>query len=233
MRNYVIINGVNSLTIPGLAIKSLPPITKPVQRTLREEIDGRDGDLITELGYGAYDKEIEIGLFGNFDVDQIIAYFNQKGTITFSNEPDKVYYFQALAQVDYEELIKFREAGVTLHCQPFKYPLTATSQELIAGDNTITNQGNIYSKPLITISGNEIIGVYLNGIQLFTIDMEDIETIAIDTEKMEAYDPNTSVLLNRHVTGNYSKFKIAPGENTITLTGDIDAATLTGITRWV
>ena len=139
MRNYVIINGVNSLTIPGLAIKSLPPITKPIQRTLREEIDGRDGDIITELGYGAYDKEIEIGLFGNFDVDQVIAYFNQKGTITFSNEPDKVYYFQALNQVDYEELIKFREAGVTLHCQPFKYPVT--EEPLIEEYEYVTGSG--------------------------------------------------------------------------------------------
>ena len=126
MRNYVIINGVNSLTIQGLAIKTMPPITKPIQRNLREEIDGRDGDIVTTLGYGAYDKTIEIGLFGTFDIDEVIAFFNQKGTITFSNEADKVYYFEALDQVDYAELLKFRTANVVLHCQPFKYPLTDT-----------------------------------------------------------------------------------------------------------
>lgn len=126
MRNYVIINGVNSLTIQGLAIKTLPPITKPIQRNLREEIDGRDGDIVTTLGYGAYDKTIEIGLFGTFDIDEVIAYFNQKGTITFSNEVDKVYYFEALDQVDYAELLKFRTANVVLHCQPFKYPTEET-----------------------------------------------------------------------------------------------------------
>jgi len=129
MRNYVIINGVNSLTIQGLAIKTLPPITKPIQRNLREEIDGRDGDIVTTLGYGAYDKTIEIGLFGTFDIDEVIAYFNQKGTITFSNEADKVYYFEALDQVDYAELLKFRTANVVLHCQPFKYPLNETPLE--------------------------------------------------------------------------------------------------------
>lgn len=129
MRNYVIINGVNSLTIQGLAIKTMPPITKPIQRTLREEIDGRDGDIVTTLGYGAYDKTIEIGLFGTFDIDEVIAYFNQKGTITFSNEADKVYYFEALDQVDYAELLKFRTANVVLHCQPFKYPTEETPLE--------------------------------------------------------------------------------------------------------
>lgn len=129
MRNYVIINGVNSLTIQGLAIKTMPPITKPIQRTLREEIDGRDGDIVTTLGYGAYDKTIEIGLFGTFNIDEVIAFFNQKGTITFSNELDKVYNFQALEQVDYAELLKFRTANVVLHCQPFKYPTEETPLE--------------------------------------------------------------------------------------------------------
>ena len=80
MRNYVIINGVNSLTINGLAIKELPPISKPLMRATLETIDGRDGDITTYLGYSAYDKEMEIGLFGNYDINNIIAFFNQEGT---------------------------------------------------------------------------------------------------------------------------------------------------------
>ena len=42
MRNYVILNGVNSNTKLGLAIRELPPITKPLMRTIREEIDGKN-----------------------------------------------------------------------------------------------------------------------------------------------------------------------------------------------
>ena len=124
MRNYVIINGVNSLTKNGLAIKDLPPITKTMMRTLREEIDGRDGDIITELGYSAYDKSMTIGLFGTgYDIDDIIAFFNQSGTIVFSNEPDKFYNFKIIDQIDYNKLLKFKEATIRFHCQPFKYPL--------------------------------------------------------------------------------------------------------------
>ena len=94
MRNYVIINGVNSLTIQGLAINILPPISKPPMRALREEIDGRDGDITTELGYGAYDRTMEIGLYGNYDINEVIAFFNSKGTIVFSDEDDKYYNFE-------------------------------------------------------------------------------------------------------------------------------------------
>lgn len=129
MRNYVIINGVNSLTIQGLAINILPSITKAPIRTINETIDGRDGDITTFLGYGAYDKTIEIGLFGNFNVDKVIQYFNTKGTIVFSDENDKVYNFEINDQIDFAKLIKFRTATINIHCQPFKYPLTETPIE--------------------------------------------------------------------------------------------------------
>ena len=139
MRYYVIINGVNSLSIKGLAIKTLPSIIKPMMRTLREEIDGRNGDVITNLGYSAYDKQLEIGLYGEYDIDSIMAYFNQEGTIIFSDEDDKIYNFKILDQIDYAKLLKFRTAIVNLHIQPFKYPLEEEPIELI--DSYVEGEG--------------------------------------------------------------------------------------------
>ena len=72
MRNYVIQNGKDSRYIKGLLIQELPPITKPLMRTSIEQIDGRDGDVITRLGYSAYNKKMKIGLFGEYDIDDII-----------------------------------------------------------------------------------------------------------------------------------------------------------------
>ena len=57
---YILINGVDSRTITGLLITELPPISKPLQRTLVETIDGRDGDIVTPLGFSAYDKPCKI-----------------------------------------------------------------------------------------------------------------------------------------------------------------------------
>ena len=130
MRYYVILNGVNSLTKQGLAINEMPPISKPLMRTQKEEIDGRDGDIITNLGYSAYDKELEIGLYGeSYDINDIIAFFNGSGTVVFSDEPDKYYNYQIINQIDYEKLIKFKTATVVFHCQPFKYPLNEVPLE--------------------------------------------------------------------------------------------------------
>ena len=134
MRNYIILNGTNSNTINGLLIQELAPISKPLMRTEIEEIDGRDGDIITPLGFSAYDKEITIGLYGNFDINQIIAFFNSEGTVTFSNEPDKYYNYTIFQQIDFERLVRFKTATVTLHCQPFKFATTGETQTLDSGD---------------------------------------------------------------------------------------------------
>ena len=164
MNDYVIINGVNSNTISGLKISKLPPITKPQMRTLIETIDGRDGDLITELGYSAYDKQLEIGLWGTYDINTIISFFNQEGTITFSNEADKFYNFKIINQIDYQKLLKFKTAVVVMHCQPFKYPTNETPIEgtptTITGEGESLTLNNTFEAPLeIDLKGN----TYQNG----------------------------------------------------------------------
>lgn len=233
MRNYIILNGVNSNTITGLLISTLPPITKPKQRTQTEEIDGRDGDIVTKLGYSAYDKEIEIGLYGNFDIDEVIAFFNTEGTVVFSDESDKYYNYQILDQIDYEKLIRFKKANVKMHVQPFKYP-TEEETITISGETTVTNEGNIYARPTLNITGSGNIEVTLNGLQIFSIDLGESETdITIDTTNMEAYDPDTTELMNRQVTGDYSLFKILSGNNTIEITGSVTSATISNYTRWL
>lgn len=121
MINYIELNGEKSTDVKGLIIQSLPPISKPKMRTSIEEIDGRDGDIVTKLGYAAYDKEVSIGLHGDFDIDDAIAFFDSEGEVVFGNEPDKYYRYQILDQIDFERLVRFRTAKVKMHVQPFKY----------------------------------------------------------------------------------------------------------------
>lgn len=119
--NYIVLNGQRSTNIKGLLIQSLPPISKPLMRNKIEQIDGRDGDIVTKLGFSAYNKQMSIGLFGDYDVDEVIQFFTSEGTVIFSNEPDKFYYYQILDQIDFERLIRFKTATVTFHVQPFKH----------------------------------------------------------------------------------------------------------------
>lgn len=239
MRNYIVLNNNSSDEITGLLIQSLPPISKPLVRTTIEEIDGRDGDIVTNLGYSAYDKEISIGLYGNYDVDDVIQYFNSnsKGKVTFSNEKDKYYNYEIINQIDFERLIRFKTAIVTFHVQPFKYSAEDNEKEFTIDDETsinIRNNGNYISRPIITLYGSGTINLSLNNEQLFVIDLgEEATQITIDTSLMEAYNNETQVLMNRQVTGDYSNFALNVGNNTISWTGTITKIDIQNYSRWI
>lgn len=131
MINYIELNGEKSTDVKGLMIQSLPPITKPKMRTSIEDIDGRDGDIVTKLGYSAYDKEVSIGLHGDFDIDDAISFFDSEGEVVFGNEPDKYYRYSILDQIDFERLLRFRTAKVKMHVQPFKYDAVDRTFEVV------------------------------------------------------------------------------------------------------
>lgn len=152
--NYIVLNGVKSNTVKGLLIQSLPPISKPLMRTEIEQVDGRDGDIVTPLGYSSYDKEISIGLYGDFDIDDVIAYFASSGTVTFSNEPDKYYNYAIYNQIDFERLLRFRQATVTFHVQPFKY--STVGDEVSANANKYSGLPNAtITKSGVTVAAND------------------------------------------------------------------------------
>lgn len=361
--NYIVLNGINSNTINGLLISTLPPITKPPIRVQIEEIDGRDGDLVTPLGYAAYDKTFQIGLYGDYDINEVIAYFDSSGTVTFSNEDDKFYNYKIIEKIDFERLIRFKTATVTMHVQPFKYSLvdrfksfvmhpqlldftdytntingitvTVTNGSIhvsgtgaaaaefyvpiptvtlnagnytlnafasgtapnscsirliynspstansfggtyvtllngltvsinasligthsynyiyfyitpgvtmdfdlsleLSNDKTedvvIRNNGNIFSKPTMTIYGTGTINLSLNGSQIFVIELGNTESITINSSNMEAYQGDE--LKNRLVTGDYENFVFNVGKNTIDTSGEVNRIDIENGSRWI
>lgn len=237
--NYIILNGIKSTIVQGLLIQELPPISKPQIRTNVETIDGRDGDIITRLGYSAYEKELTIGLKLDANVNDVIAYFvnNDSGQITFSNEPDFYYNFELLEAIDFERLIRYKQAKVLFHIQPFKYKLSEGNTDLNfskTDSHTIINSGNIYSKPKLIIRAINDVTIRLNNATVFTINFssEIAETIIIDTAAMEAYDTR-GILRNRIVTGNYDKFYLRVGASTISVTGNVIKCGIQNYSRWV
>lgn len=233
----ITINGVNSLSIQGLMITELPPITKAPKRVLIEAIDGKDGDTITDLGYSAYDKPLKIALVGAFDIDSIIKFFDSEGVITFSNEPDKYYRFTIYEQIDFARLLRFKTAEINIHVQPFKFSTLEEPIEFDVGASpnevSVFNAGNTISKPTITITGSGDLVLSINGVELLNISLDALgETIIIDTEEMNAYAEN-GAFLNRQVIGNYDNIKLITGENSIVITGTITALAISKYSRWL
>lgn len=250
--NYIILNGKKSTMVKGLMIQSLPPISKPLMRTRIEEIDGRDGDIVTKLGYSAYDRELSIGLFGDFDMSEVAQFFDSEGEAIFSNELDKKYKYQILDQINYERLGRFKQAVIKFHVQPFKYPTTDDTFKAILDLSPsyfeVFNYGNIYSRPILKLRKSEGFGhnftltfgqrlsnyrVVGNSIQILSGTYTEIE---IDFENMNATHPNDvhETPANRKISGNLLNMKLESGLNYIGIE-DISmvVATINNVTRWI
>lgn len=235
-RPYIILNNTNSQTIPGLLISSLPPISKPQQRIKTETIDGKDGDIVTPLGFGSYDKTLNIGLTYDYNIDDIIDYFNSEGKVVFSNEPEKYYKYAIYKQIDFERLVRFKKAKVVFHVQPFKFSDTETEKTFyftqVNGALTIRNNGNYFSRPILTIVGSGDIYIYINNVQILKLTLNANQTIIIDSEAMNAYNLSGE-LLNRLVNGNYDKIRLKTGSNIISYGGDLRKISIKNYSRWL
>lgn len=232
MINYIELNGEKSTNVKGLIIQSLPPITKPKMRTSNATIDGRDGDVVTKLGYSAYDKEVGIGLHGDFDIDDAIAFFDSEGDVVFGNEPDKYYRYQILDQIDFDRLVRFRTAKVKMHVQPFKHDAVdrtfdIVNQFLHVQDSTDTKFG-------ITVTSSNG-SIRVSGEATSDVDMEvPIESMSLSgsytlTASASGTAAGCALRLidglpssDRSFGGSYIELK-TNGDSTMTATADSSA----------
>ena len=113
--------------------------------------------------------------------------------------------------------------------QPFDLGITLSFTQTM----NVTNIGNIYAKPVLTLEGIGNVGIILNDIEILSVDFGDGGKITIDVPNLQAYDPDDNTLLNRLVTGDYMKLLIQEGDNTIAFSGSVTSATLTNYTRWI
>lgn len=222
MLNEIILNGISSNTLQGLLIQSLPSISKPQMRSRKEEIDGRDGDIITPLGYSSYDKVFSIGLSYNYDINAIIRFFDSQGTVTFSNEPDKYYNYRILEQIDFEKLLRFKTATVTMHVQPFKYstseePATFSRNRIKLQSYNQTTSG-VTVKVTDGLPYDQEIVITGNGTATFSIPIQTL-TITPDRYAFSAYAEGTGAehcevrLINGDPSSSFGDDKITLAEN--------------------
>lgn len=230
--NYVIWNGQDSRNLKGLLISELPPIARPAMRTQITEIEGKDGDVIDDIGYASYDKSLQIGLYGSYDIDEISKFFSGSGKVTFSNEPDKYYNAKITEQIDFERLVRFRTAVVKFHTQPFKYLVNEEPIEEEITDQTkviVTNLGLEVSKPIMTLTGSDIVEISVNGYAQFQVNI-DSDYVTIDSISEECYKDSLNTLKNRNMGGDFPTLQ--SGENTITWTGKLNKIKIHPMSRW-
>ena len=232
--NYVIWNDRDSRDINGLLICELPPITKPQMRAKETAIDGVDGSIIEELGYESYDKTIAVGLKIGADVDEIIEFFTGNGNIVFSNEPNKYYFARIIKGIDYQRLLRYRTANITFRVQPFKYDYEEIDIYADAERDSIpvSNDGNYFAKPIITIEGEGTVALSVNDTVICQYTFPEGEnTVILDSEKQDAYLYIIDNLRNRQMVGEFPILQ--KGLNVIAWSGAVESVRIKRYSRWL
>ena len=217
LMKYIILNGINSKYISGLRISKLPSITKPSARTEIETIAGRDGDIVSIVGYSAYNKTFEISLGPGYNIDEIIDFFNSQGTVVFSNEPDKYYNYQIIDPIDFDSP---EDISITMHVQPFKYSLVdnfvsfpikkqmlevdyykkiTNGIEISNNNNVIEVKGTAIATtavyipihPIYCNKGDYVLNVYSNG-----VGVEACSAKLIYTDNLNVFNNQEIILKN-------------------------------------
>ena len=207
-------------------LEEMPSRTRPAMAYTEYKVDGMDGSKIVEKGYMAYDKILKLGITTTEHLDDLMGLRTGSGKLIFGDETDKYYNVQFLAQADYEKLKRFRKCNLQVHFQPFKY---STYDIAYTGTDSIKalNEGNIYSKPILTINGSGSCTVSVNGTEVCTVSELPI---TIDSKEMKSYYGTTNK--NRKKTGDFLTLPV--GQSTITLSGSgITGAEIKECSRWL
>lgn len=233
----IIFKGVNSDTITGLIISELPDIVRPERRGEATEVEGRDGDIWRDVGYSSYEKQVDIGVYGDYNIDEITNYFSGSGWIIFSNEPTKKYYARFTRQANFERLVRFRKAKIPMKVQPYKYLVTESN---VTGNNStpshtlsVENQGYEDAKPtiIITATAGNVIELDINAETVLSVTMPPEGTITIDSETLNCF--NSAGDKNQYVTMAGDFPTLLSGDNDVSWSGTVTSVTIIPNSRWL
>ncbi|MDL2205772.1 hypothetical protein LJC33_02535 [Eubacteriales bacterium OttesenSCG-928-N13] len=181
-------------TIFGVHVTTYPPITLPEERVEFVTVPGRSGSLTITEGDVVYD-DITISvecLVKNLDaLDQISAWLRGRGDLVLGNRPNVYYKARIVNQIEIEKLVRgrpHRTFAAVFRCAPFRYVYPAPAAIGFNASGSIANPGNVFSEPVITITGNGEIDLSIGN---STLHLDDVNgSITIDVPARLAYKDN-------------------------------------------
>lgn len=208
----------------GVQLQGPVAIVRPEERVEHVEIQGRSGDL-TELEgediYNSYIQTATILVKGGFRVREINKWLRGSGYVTFSGEPDRKQAARIIGAVTlnrHSYNLDWWVGEVQFYCQPLKERLIDSAALITASGGTITNAGDVRSRPRITATASGTsLSITAGGNTLTVTGMTNNQKIIIDSDMMEILNEAEDTLLTKDSAGDFPMLE--PGSNTITGSG--------------
>lgn len=213
----------------GVIFEKMPAIKKPKRRTDTIYVDNKDGFEANELGYDGYLSECTIVLTEPEYFDFLKGLLDGSGPLIRNDDPLR------FINVKIQDELEFQEIGYALKTtfefsveHPFRYLVVDVPTTVTTFPNTVTNNGNVYAKPHITLVGSGSVSVTING-TIFSYTFPVGEDVEIDCESEDAY--HNGSLRNQYMNGFFPKLKV--GSNAIAVTGSLTSIKFENVSRWL
>ena len=224
-QSYFIWNGVDCRAM-GVRLSGPVSIVRPEERVKHVEIPGRSGDL-TELEgdqiYNSYIQTASIMVQGGYRVREIYNWLKGAGFVTFHGEPDRKQAARIIGAITLDRHsynLDWWVGECQFYCQPLKQLLTEGTVQITASGSTVTNSGDVTSRPKITATASAAsMTIAAGGKSLTITGMTSGKDYVIDSDIMEVSltENNTTTLLTKNSTGGFPVLK--PGGNSVTGSG--------------
>ena len=170
------------------------------------EIEGKDGADYIPLGYADVEKELSLQILDTTKIDDIMAWLTGEGFLEYEGRQAFARFYSGF---DVNRFVSLKKAEVNYIRSPFWYKI---DDPYAAYTILVTNEGNIYSKPLIKLTGTGIVDISVNGTRFqYTFDTDPY--VEIDCEVMtEKYD---GISKSRQISIGLEYPKLQPGANNI------------------
>lgn len=220
MQDYFLWNGMDCRQY-GIHVSEQPPITIPAERRTQTNVPGRPGSLTQLEGEDIYDDmilSVTCFISAPAQIPAIAAWLKGSGTVIFGNRTGGYYKARIANQIPFEKVLRGNphcHFAVNFRCYPFFYAAAATDITVTTSGTTITNPGNVYAEPILTVYGSGDITLMVGTT---IVELEDISgSIVIDSVLQEAYQG--TALMNDHMNGEFPVLK--PGASAISWTGAV------------
>ena len=215
--------GTHSSEFIGLVVRTVNNPLLAAAKINRVSIPSRDGSYVFENGFENKILEFKCALSkGNIPqrrikAREIAAWISGTGDLVLDHEKNKVYkVIRAVSDISLSISQVVDEFNIVFEVEPFQYG----SLQTISADNptslSITNNGRANADTVISVIGTGAVTVSCGDQSFILAGMT--EKINLDSKRMLVY---TDTKENRMYLHTGSFIKLAPGDNTITVTGTV------------
>lgn len=230
-RRGLIVYGGEASADYGMVVSEAPTFEKPTRKGTAYQVPGRSGDIIFQQdAWNDVTRSYRVWLAENGDenlaeqVDAVTGWLFSKTGYTrledsFEPEVFRLAYYNGGQEIT-NELTQYGEATLSFICRPERFYKSGEQAISVSNGDKINNPTRFTSKPIIHLEGTGTVTIAIGGA---TMSATLTDYLNIDTETMNAYRLPAENK-NDKISGTFPT--IAPGVNTIGLTGSVTLCTI-------